>query len=81
MREAYATIVMRNFPSHKCKTLPQLLLLTEDSESPAEWKESFEFDGFFAEDLQLLEVQDHSLLLIKLSLVEIYRLLYVLLHF
>uniref|UniRef100_A0A3Q7HPM4 Reverse transcriptase domain-containing protein n=1 Tax=Solanum lycopersicum TaxID=4081 RepID=A0A3Q7HPM4_SOLLC len=47
-------------PSHKRKALPQLLLLTEDSESRAKWPESFESDGVLAEDLQLLEVQAHS---------------------
>lgn len=56
--------------SHKCKVLPQLLLLTEDSEFSLEWPELLESDGVLAEDLQLMEVQYHS---------SIYRLLCVLL--
>ena len=51
------------FPSHKCKALPQLLLLTEDLESPAEYPESFESDGVSSKDLRILQVQDHSFLL------------------
>ncbi|OIT08498.1 hypothetical protein A4A49_14467 [Nicotiana attenuata] len=45
-------------PNHKCKALPQLLLL--ENSSDFELPESFSPEDFIAEELQCLEVQDHS---------------------
>ncbi|KAH0730232.1 hypothetical protein KY289_001420 [Solanum tuberosum] len=45
---------------HKCKTPPQLLLLTEGSDVQPDLPEPFISDNLLAEELQVLEVQEQS---------------------
>lgn len=45
---------------HKCKSPPQLLLLTNETDSEPILLESFVTDDILAEELQCLEVQEHS---------------------
>nr|XP_016462819.1 PREDICTED: uncharacterized protein LOC107785918 [Nicotiana tabacum]XP_016462821.1 PREDICTED: uncharacterized protein LOC107785918 [Nicotiana tabacum]XP_016462822.1 PREDICTED: uncharacterized protein LOC107785918 [Nicotiana tabacum]XP_016462823.1 PREDICTED: uncharacterized protein LOC107785918 [Nicotiana tabacum]XP_016462824.1 PREDICTED: uncharacterized protein LOC107785918 [Nicotiana tabacum] len=46
--------------SHKCKNLPQLLLLTEEHDTTIQLPELQLSDEALAEELQCLEVQEHS---------------------
>ncbi|XP_070052255.1 uncharacterized protein [Nicotiana tomentosiformis] len=46
--------------SHKCKNLPQLLLLTEEHDTTTQLPELQLSDEALAEELQCLEVQEHS---------------------
>lgn len=57
----YVTIVRKkNTIGHKCKSPPQLLLLTDDSEVQPDLQEPFISEDLLAEELQVLEVQEHS---------------------
>ncbi|KAH0760251.1 hypothetical protein KY290_023744 [Solanum tuberosum] len=47
-------------PGHKCKSLPQLLVLSEDSEAKVTLSDQVVSDDALAEELQCLEVQEHS---------------------
>ncbi|KAH0725500.1 hypothetical protein KY284_001365 [Solanum tuberosum] len=47
-------------PGHKCKSLPQLLVLSEDSEAEVTLSDQVVSDDALAEELQCLEVQEHS---------------------
>lgn len=45
---------------HKCKTPPQLLHLTNEHETDPNHHDSYVSDDFLAEELQCLELQEHS---------------------
>ncbi|XP_019255164.1 PREDICTED: uncharacterized protein LOC109233755 [Nicotiana attenuata] len=47
-------------PGHKCKTPSQLFLLTNEPDIDPKLSEPFASDDFIAEELQCLELQEHS---------------------
>ncbi|OIS96868.1 hypothetical protein A4A49_60519, partial [Nicotiana attenuata] len=46
--------------THKCKNFPQLLLLADESDIPLHFPESYNSDELLAEELQCLEIHEHS---------------------
>lgn len=47
-------------PTHKCKTASQLLLLIDEPDIDPKLSEPFASDDFIVEELQCLELQEHS---------------------
>lgn len=50
----------KSIPIHKCKTPSQLLLLTDEPDIDPKLSEPFASADFIAEELQCLELQEHS---------------------